>query len=150
MELKILSTDGQNRDFLHLIKLLDEGLNEKYGELQKQYNKLNSVDYINDVIVIYKDNVAIACGAFKEYSEDTVELKRIFVRKEERGQGLSKIIVSELEKLAKEKGYKHAVLETGLKQIEAIGLYKNAGYTVTENYGAYVGNTNSVCMKKDL
>jgi GNAT superfamily N-acetyltransferase len=150
MSLKILKTDSKNIDFIKLIKLLDDDLNERYGELQKQYNKHNKVDFINDVIIIYKDEVTVACGAFKEHNIEAIELKRIFVAKENRGQGLSKIIVNELEKLGKIKGYKYALLETGIKQFEAINLYKNAGYKIIENYEPYIGNTNSVCMKKDL
>ena len=57
MSLKILNTDSTNIDFIKLIKLLDDDLNERYGELQKQYDKHNKVDYINDVVIIYKDEV---------------------------------------------------------------------------------------------
>ncbi|MDP4147233.1 MAG: GNAT family N-acetyltransferase [Bacillota bacterium] len=150
MSLEIIKTDSKNDDFVELIKLLDDDLNERYGELQKQYNKHNKIDYIKDVVVIYKDKVPVACGAFKEHDIDTIELKRIFVAAENRRQGLSKLIVSELEQLGRALGYKYAVLETGIKQHEAISLYKNAGYEVIENYEPYIGNANSVCMKKAL
>lgn len=150
MSLKILNVDSTNIDFTNLIELLDEDLNERYGELQKQYNKHNKVDYINDVVIIYKDEVPVACGAFKEYDIDSIELKRIFVKKENRRQGLSKLIISELERLGRDKGYKYALLETGIKQHEAINLYKNTEYKIIENYEPYLGNTNSVCMKKQM
>ncbi len=150
MNIKIIHTDSKNEDFIKLIKLLDDDLNGRYGELQKQYDKHNKVDYINDVVVIYDDEVPVACGGFKEHDSKSVELKRIFVKKENRRQGLSKKIINELEKLAQTKGYKYAVLETGKKQIEAINLYKNSGYEMIENYEPYVGNENSLCMKKEL
>ncbi|MFT8351048.1 GNAT family N-acetyltransferase [Clostridium saccharoperbutylacetonicum] len=144
MSLKILKTTGTNIDFIKLIKLLDDDLNERYGELQKQYNKHNKTDYINDVIIIYKDEIPVACGALKEHNIEVIELKRIFVKKEYRRQGLSKLIISELEKLGRNKGYKYALLETGVKQHEAINLYKNNGYYIIENFEPYKGNTNSV------
>ena len=150
MSLKILNTDSMNIDFMKLIKLLDDNLNERYGELQKQYDKHNRVDQIKDVVIIYKDEVPVACGAFKEYNVDAIELKRIFVKKENRRQGLSKLIISELEKLAIIKEYKYALLETGIKQYEAINLYRNTGYEIIENFKPYIGNTNSLCMKKEL
>jgi GNAT superfamily N-acetyltransferase len=150
MNLEILNTDSKNIDFMKLIKLLDDDLNERYGELQKQYNKHNQVDYINDVVIIYMDEVPVACGAFKEHNIDAIELKRIFVKKENRRQGLSKLIISELEKLGRSKEYKYALLETGIKQHEAINLYENTGYEIIENYEPYIGNVNSVCMKKGL
>lgn len=150
MSLKILNTDGTDINFNKLTELLDYDLNERYGELQKQYDKHNKVDNINDVVVIYMDDIPVACGAFKEYNINSIELKRMFVKKENRRQGLSKLIINELEKRGKEKGYKYEVLETGSKQYEAINLYKNNGYKIIENYGPYVGNKNSICMKKDL
>jgi putative acetyltransferase len=150
MVLNVIKTDSKNIDFIKLIKLLNEDLNERYGELQKQYDKHNKLEFIRDVIIIYKDDVPAACGALKEYDADTIELKRIFVTKDNRRKGLSKLIVSRLEGLGSSNGYKYAVLETGIKQIEAINLYKNTGYTIVENYGQYAGNSNSVCMKKDL
>lgn len=150
MSQKILKTDSRNNDFTILIKLLDDDLNGRYGELQKQYDKHNKVDYINDVIIIYKDEVPVACGAFKEHTIDSIELKRIFVTKENRRQGLSKLIINELEQWGRDKGYKYALLETGKKQHEAINLYKSVGYETIENYEPYVGNKNSVCMKKSL
>ena len=150
MNLEIVKTDNKNTDFIKLIKLLDDDLNERNGESQKQFDKHNKVDNINDVIIVYKDNIPVACGAFKEHNMNTLELKRIFVIKENRRQGLSKLVISELEELGKRKGYKYALLETGIKQHEAISLYKNVGYEVIQNYEPYIENINSVCMKKNL
>lgn len=150
MDFKILKTDGKNADFVKLTKLLDDDLNGRYGQKQEQYNKHNKLDGINDAAVIYKDKVPVACGAFKKYNDETVELKRIFVTKENRGHGLSKIIVNKLEEAARASGFRVSVLQTGKKQPEAINLYKNAGYGIIQNYGQYAGDDNSVCMKKDL
>ena len=150
MSLKILKTDSKNNDFIKLIKLLDDDLNERYGELQKQYSKHNKVDYIKDVVIIYKDEAPVACEALKKHNINIIELKRIFVIKENRRQGLSKLIIKELEELAINSGYKHILLETGIKQHEAINMYRNTGYDVIQNYKPYIGNINSVCMKKDL
>ena len=58
--------------------------------------------------------------------------------------------MNKLEELAKQAGYDYAVLETGQKQYEAISLYKKFGYKKMLNYGPYVGNPNSICMKKRL
>lgn len=79
-----------------------------------------------------------------------MELKRIFVTSEYRGQWLAKMLVGELEALAKGSGYMYAVLETGTKQHEAINLYKRKGYEIIENYGPYAGNENSICLRKKL
>lgn len=150
MSVELLKTNSKNTDFIELIKLLDKDLGARYGELQKQYDKYNKVDYINEVIIIYKDKIPVACGAFKKYNNNSAEIKRIFVRKENRHEGLAKFLMSKLEEWAKNEGYKFTILETGKKQHEAINLYKNLGYDLIENYAPYVDNTNSVCMKKPL
>lgn len=150
MNIMIAITDSSNTDFIELIKLLDEDLENTYGELQKSYKKYNVVQNINNVVIAYNHNTPIGCGGFKEFDNATVELKRIFVKKEYRGQGVAKTIVDELEKLAKANGYTFAVLETGVKQMEALKLYKGKGYGAIKNYGPYEGNANSICMRKVL
>lgn len=150
MGVEIVVTDSQDTEFVKLIALLDEDLYERYGELQKKYDKFNKVVFIKDVVVIRKNGEAVACGAFKEYDSCSVEIKRVFVKKENRRQGLSKLIINKLEELAESKGYEYSVLETGQKQHEAISLYKSRGYEVIPNYGPYSGDSNSVCMKKLL
>ncbi len=150
MSFAIVKTDSKNSGFIKLIKLLDEDLSKRYGEVQAQYEKHNKIDLINDVIVVYKAESPVACGAFKEYDSQSVELKRIFVVPEQRRQGLARMIVCELEKLAESREYKYALLETGRKQYEAIDLYNKLGYLQIQNYGPYIGNANSICMKKAL
>lgn len=150
IDLKIVFTDSQNVDFIKLISLLDEDLDLRYGVLQKIYKPYNKVDLIENVVVIYKSGEPVACGAFKEYDCQTVEIKRVFVKKENRRQGLSKLIMDKLEEAAKHGGYRYSVLETGQKQHEAINLYKSRGYEVIPNYEPYTGNSNSICMKKVL
>jgi hypothetical protein len=42
------------------------------------------------------------------------------------------------------------MLETGVRQPEAIGLYESAGFSRTDAFGEYVGSALSVCMAKPL
>ena len=150
MSIEVLRTDSGNSDFIRLIRLLDADLVERYGVLQKQFDAHNSVEHIRDVVVVYRDGVPVACGAFKEYDSSAIELKRIFVKKEYRNQGLARLLVTALEATAREKGYRRAMLETGNRQPEAVGLYTALGYEKTLNYGPYIGNSYSICMKKEL
>ncbi len=150
MSVEVLKTDSRNSDFIRLIQLLDEDLEERYGALQRQFDAHNKVDHISDVVIVYKDEIPVACGAFKENDSSAIELKRIFVKKEHRNQGLAGLLVGTLEEIAKEKGYRYALLETGKRQPEAVGLYRKLGYKMIQNYEPYIGNLYSVCMKKEL
>ena len=80
---------------------------------------------MSEVIVAYLDEIAVGCGAIKPYSDQTVEVKRMFVKLENRGKGMAGKILAELETWAKELNFVECILETGFKQPEAIALYKN-------------------------
>lgn len=150
MNLNYVKTDSSNNDFLKLVSLLDTDLSKRYGNKQKQYKKYNKVDYIKVVVLVYNKDTPVACGAIKEYNNSSAELKRVYVVNQYRKQGIAKKIISELEKMAKIQGFKYLILETGIKQFEAISLYNSLGYKKIENYGPYIGNENSICMKKQL
>ena len=79
---------------------------------------------IQHTVVAYDGDQAVGCGAVKEYSPETMEVKRMFVPPQHRGKGIASIVLKELENWCKELGYKKCVLETGKKQPEAIELYK--------------------------
>jgi putative acetyltransferase len=148
--IKIILTKSSDEDFISLTGCLDDELHKIYGDLQNFYNRHNIIELNENVIVVYDDKIPAGCGCFKKFNEETIEIKRMFVKKDYRGRGISKIILKGLEKRAFEQGFKKAVLETGIKQAEAIGLYKKSGYQRIENYSQYEGIETSICMVKDL
>lgn len=147
---KIIRTDSDNKDFRELVVLLDKELKIRDGEEHIFYAQFNKIDMLKNAVILFEANVAVGCGAFKKYDDETVEIKRMFVHTKQRGQGIGVEILKELEKWANELGFKFAVLETGKKQPEAIRLYRKSGYEIIPNYGQYEGVENSVCMKKSL
>jgi GNAT superfamily N-acetyltransferase len=80
-------------------------------------------------LLLLRDGVPIAGGAFKRYDEDTAELKRIWTDENHRRQGLARRICEELERQAARQGYARLYLTTGFRQPEARDLYINSGYT---------------------
>ncbi len=148
--IKIERCNKINKDFQKLIELLDTDLNSRYGILQSQYNKFNKIVSIDKIVIAYQADDPVGCGCYKKFDDKTIEIKRMFVKQENRGKGISKMILAELEKWAIENEFQRSILETGIKQHEAIGLYYKSGYVKMDNYVQYIGNTNSVCMSKDL
>jgi hypothetical protein len=55
-----------------------------------------------------------------------------------------------LEREAQVLGYRHLVLETGVRQQAAIALYGGCGWRRIAAYGTYVGDPMSVCFGKTL
>ena len=143
-------TDSANTDFQNLVVLLDKDLQIRDGDQHSFYDQFNKIQMIRNVIVCYFDNRPIGCGAFKEYDQNKVEIKRMFVLPAYRGRGIGLDILKELEIWASELNYPECVLETGKKQPEAISLYKKAGYKIIKNYGQYENIENSVCMLKAI
>jgi len=146
----LLRTTSENPDYQKLVVLLDATLKILDGDDHEFYDQFNKSDAIKNVVVFYNGNQPLGCGAFKFYENKTVEIKRMYVLPEYRGKGIAHQILTELEKWAKELAYNTCVLETGIKQVEAIGLYQKAGYAVIPNYGQYQGVENSVCMRKSI
>jgi len=150
MTVKLIRTTSENADFRKLINALDEDLYQRNGEAQLKYRQYNHVDMIKNVVVVYVDGKAVGCGAFKKFDSGSVEIKRMFVYPEMRGRQLAAKLLQELEAWAIEEGNTAAVLETGHRQVEAVRLYTIAGYSLTENYGQYVGMEESICYRKEL
>ena len=146
--IKCIKTDSENEDFRRLVRELDADLQKRDGEEHTFYAQFNKIDRIKHVVVAYVNNKAVGCGAIKEYSADAVELKRMYVQPDKRGQGVATEILKALEAWATELNYTKCVLETGKKQPEAIDLYLKNGYAVIPNYGQYENVENSVCFEK--
>lgn len=146
----IHKTDSTSLDFQNLVKYLDATLAEHNGDDDSFFSQYNKIDLIHNCIVVYIDEVPAACGAFKEFSADTVEIKRMFTHPEFRKRGLGAAIVKELETWAKDLGYKKAVLETSQDLKNAISVYQKSGFQRIPNYGQYIGVESSVCFEKSL
>lgn len=149
-ELIVKRTSANHPDFIYLISLLDFELWHELNEDQATYDQFNKVSDISTAVIIYADEKPIACGCYKKYDDKTVEIKRMYVDKNYRGKGISKMVLTELEKWAIENSFEYAILETSIHFNIAQSLYKNAGYDVIENYDQYAGLEESVCMKKKL
>jgi putative acetyltransferase len=140
-----------NLDFQKFCEELNKEFWVRYPDSQHHFEPYNKVDESARIIVAYDDDIAIACGCFRSAKElGTMEIKRMYVLPDRRGAGIASKILSELETWAAEEGYTQAILETGIKQPEAIALYSRAGYRLIPNYPPYVGVMESICMQKAL
>ncbi|HZV68458.1 MAG TPA: GNAT family N-acetyltransferase [Saprospiraceae bacterium] len=148
--LHLTRTDSSNPDFIDLVKCLDADLAIRDGDEHAFYAQFNKLDKIKHVVVAYEDDIAVGCGAIKEYSPDTMEIKRMWTSPGSRGKGIGVKVIAELETWSDELSYKKCILETGKKQPEAIRLYEKTGYHLIPNYGQYAEQENSLCFEKEL
>lgn len=100
----------------------------------------------------YLDSELTGIGAVKKF--DTCprygEIKNLFVDREYRGRGVSRLIMGALEQHLIGQKITLCRLETGVSQPAPIGLYRTLGYTETTVYGDYKPDPFSVFMQKEI
>ena len=79
-------------------------------------------------LVGYHARVAVCCGGVKRLDEQRCEIKKMYVVPEMRGRGVARALLHELEDVARRLGYPVARLDTGPRQGNAEGLYRDEGY----------------------
>jgi DNA-binding MarR family transcriptional regulator/GNAT superfamily N-acetyltransferase len=79
-------------------------------------------------LVAYLRGEPVACGAVKHHPGAPSEIKRMWVAESARGLGIARRILAELEADAVRSGATTARLETNRHLVEAIALYRSAGY----------------------
>lgn len=148
--IEIIRTDSENKDFIELVWHLDAELAVRDGDDHAFYAQFNKIAKLKHVVLAYEDGNALGCGAIRALESGDMEIKRMFVPLESRGKGIATKVLLELENWARELSFTRCVLETGLKQPEAIRLYEKNGYERILNYGQYIDVGNSVCFGKNI
>ena len=105
----------------------------------------------------YLDGRPVATGAWRrrtdvlvEGTSLTAEVKRMYVVPRARGLSLARAMLAHLEDTARESGAEVMVLETGLRQPEAIALYESSGYQPIAGFGYYKDAPLSRCLARSL
>jgi ribosomal protein S18 acetylase RimI-like enzyme len=98
--------------------------------------------------VLLKGREVIGTVALHRESDQTCELCRMYLLPQYRGQGLGRRMLEHLLREARERGFAEVRLKTASVLIEAISLYKRAGFTVLE--GAEAGGNCDLVMSRRL
>jgi ribosomal protein S18 acetylase RimI-like enzyme len=101
------------------------------------------------LLLVYDNNAAIACAAYRNIGESICELKRMYIKPAFRGKGIGQQLVEILCEKAKINGYRAMRLDTLDTMLPAIKLYHHNGFY---NIPAYYHNPNTgvVYMEKLL
>ncbi|PXY39854.1 N-acetyltransferase [Flavobacterium cheongpyeongense] len=147
--LSILPVDPNDKKALGITEELSADLFKRFGSDGKN----SFTDWQNNnpkflFVVASLNNEIVGCGAFRAINENTAEIKRMYAKFPRRKIGQT--ILSYLEEKAKDIGFRNLVLETRLKNNEAVQFYQKQGYKVIPNYGKYVNRSEAVCFGKSL
>jgi GNAT superfamily N-acetyltransferase len=80
----------------------------------------------------------------------TAEIKRMYVAPQARRKGLARAMLAHLEQTARRAGAEAMVLETGIRQPEALALYESSGYAEVPGFGFYRDAPLSRCLARSL
>ena len=100
--------------------------------------------------VIRRDGEPAGCGGVQLFGTEYGELKRMYVRPRFRGLGLAKAMLTHLADHARERGVGLLRMETGLRQIAAIGLYEREGFRPIPPFGEYADDPLSRFYEKRI
>jgi GNAT superfamily N-acetyltransferase len=102
-------------------------------------------------------DLPVASGAWRARTDvdalsstRAAEIKRMYVAPSGRGQGLARAMLAHLEATALAAGAEVVILETGVKQPEAMALYESCGYVRIHDYGHYKCEPESRCYGRRL
>jgi GNAT superfamily N-acetyltransferase len=102
--------------------------------------------------VVRAGDEPVGCGGWRTYHVENAigEVKRMYTVPAWRGRGVAMIALRAIEDAARTAGMRRMILETGLRQPEAIALYERVGYARIENFGHYKDSELSVSFGRDL
>jgi len=144
-------------DAARLVARVQEEYVERYGSPDESPVDPAVFDPPEGLFLVGYDGAEpVATGAWRRSGvralggSSAVEVKRMFVVAEHRGRGFARAVLAALEDSARDAGHDLVVLETGLRQPEAIGLYRSAGYEEIAGFGFYADAPLSRCFGKRL
>ena len=101
-------------------------------------------------LLVHRDGELVGCAGLRRRSEVDVEVKRMFIRRPYRGRGYARDLLALVEQQARDLGFGRVLMETGLAQPEAIGLYESSGYERIPGFGHYRNEPQNRCYAKEL
>ncbi|MGU3291993.1 GNAT family N-acetyltransferase [Williamsia sp. M5A3_1d] len=137
--------DPTDTDLVALLTACVADLNERYPDYSP-----DPVVAGAEYFVARLDGRGVGCVGLRDIGDGRGEIKRMFVAVEGRRRGIAARLVTALEERAADRGMTTVVLETGIRQPEAIALYIAVGYTPIDAFGEYASSPLSRCYGKSL
>jgi putative acetyltransferase len=138
-------------DVIALIRQSDALMQSLYPAESNHLVDVESLAAINvHFLVAREQGRALGCGAFVLGEAGQAEMKRVFVAPAARGKGIARVLMEALEREAAKLGVTLMQLETGIRQPEAIALYRKFGYAERGPFGTYQPDPLSLFMEKRL
>lgn len=136
--MNIVSTKNADKEILTLFSEQDDYMIDFLGDDKKYYTRYSENEHLENIWVIYSESFPIGCIAYRKKTEGTGEVKRLYIRKEYRGKGISKELLRTVERYAKEQGCKTLFLDTRITLEPAVSIYRSFGFQIVFQQGLYI------------
>jgi putative acetyltransferase len=134
---------------ISMIEALDAQMSALYPP---ESNHMLDIAALSDPAVTFlvarDSGEVVGCGALLRDPRGWGEVKRMYVRPEQRGRGIGKRVLAALEALARNAGLPLLRLETGIHNADARAVYRGGGFVEREPFGDYRPDPLSVFMEK--
>ena len=98
--------------------------------------------------IAFLDTELVGCGALRPVDELTAEVRRMYVLPSARRTGVGRALLTYLERMASQLGFKTIRLETGNRQRAAMALYESYEFVRVPAFGEHLNDPTSVCYEK--
>lgn len=148
--METILTNEKDERFIQLSNELNDEYYMNIGEDSLKYLEYNTLEDPHVVLLVLNWGNPIACGSYRIFDNESVEIRRVYVKKRYRKKKIAYKLVKALEKLAMENNFKYSYIETGTDNLAAINLYKKLGYEKIENFGFFKDDDLCICMRKEF
>jgi putative acetyltransferase len=148
----IIAQEHPNQpDIVALLAQLDAYFAALYPAESNHLLDIDSLAQPEVVFLAARDGAGrlLGCGAFVDRGS-YAEIKRMVVDPASRGQGVGGRLLGQIVARATAAGFPSLMLETGISQPEAIGLYERDGFLYRPPFGGYQPDPLSLFMEKTL
>lgn len=154
MGLEIAVETPLQDDVRALIAELNDAMNAQEPDTPEEFKfRMTAEDMAGPETTVWvarRDGRAVGCGALLRHPGGLGEVKRMYVRPDQQGQGVARSILQAIEDRAAQEGLTGLALETGVPYVAARRVYERAGFVRRGAFADYPDNPYSVFYEKTL
>ncbi|MBQ7918533.1 MAG: GNAT family N-acetyltransferase [Lachnospiraceae bacterium] len=136
--MEIITKEINDEHILKLFSEHDDYMITFLGEDKVYYTRYGQHEHLERVWGAYVDGSLIGCVAYREKEAGVGEVKRLFLKKEYRGKGISKALIATVENYARVQGCHTLFLDTRITLEPAVTIYLAAGFEIVFRQGLYI------------
>ncbi len=136
--MKIIPMNITDTNILQLFSEHDDYMMDFLGDDKQYYTRYSENENLEKVWAVHIDNHPVGCVAYRRKADGVGEVKRLFIRNEYRGKGISKDLLKTVESYAKEQGCYTLCLDTRITLEPAVSIYRDFGFNIIFQQGLYI------------